>query len=109
MRVIEKTIPSPSLNLWYAARNASNVMRLAGQYAEAERYARESVAVAEANHLEDSRAANSWESLGRALHEEKKYAEAGLALKKAQAIYGKGGASSDWKVKELQALIVSGQ
>jgi hypothetical protein len=39
MPVIEQKILSPSLNLWHAARNASVVMRLAGEYREAERYA----------------------------------------------------------------------
>jgi len=93
MRVIEKSVPPASLNLWHAARNASNVMRLAGQYAEAEHYARESVSVAQAAHLaaDDARTGNAWEALGRALLEEKKYPEAIAALEQAEAVYRRGG------------------
>jgi len=58
MPVIEKAVPAPSLSLWHAARNASNVMRLAGEYQEAERYARESLMVAQAAHPGGRRCAN---------------------------------------------------
>jgi serine/threonine protein kinase len=107
MPVIEKTNPSPSLNLWYAARNASNVMRAAGEYGEAERYARESLTVANAAHLaeDDVRTGNSWEALGRALYEERKYAEAIPALEKAEAAFRHGGTVWTPRVDEIRKLI----
>jgi serine/threonine-protein kinase len=111
MRVIEKLLQPPSLNLWYAARNASNLMRRVGQYAEAERYARESLAVAQAAHLSDTdpRPANSWEALGRVLIEEKKYQEGVPALEKAEAIYK--GADGGWTkaAAEMRKLIDTAQ
>ena len=109
MPVIEKKIPSPSLNLWHAARNASNVMREAGDYAEAERYGRESLAVAQAAHLSDSdvRLANSWEALGRALYQQKKYAEAVPALEKAKAAYGHAGTEWRERADDVQKLLTS--
>jgi eukaryotic-like serine/threonine-protein kinase len=93
MRVIEKLIRSPSLNLWHAARNASNVMRMAGEFTEAEHYARESLDVIEAAHVadNDARPGNSWEALGRALMEQKKYAEAVAAIQQAEKAYRSGG------------------
>jgi tetratricopeptide (TPR) repeat protein len=111
MRVIEKLLQPPSLNLWYAARNASNLMRRVGQYGEAERYARESLAVAQAAHLSDTdpRPANSWEALGRVLIEEKKYQEGVPALEKAEAIYK--GADGGWTkaAAEMRKLIDTAQ
>jgi serine/threonine protein kinase len=109
MPVIEKKIFSPSLNLWFAARNASNVMRAAGYYAEAEHYARVSLAVVQAAHLaeKDSRAANSWEALGRALCEEKKYAEGILALEQAAVIYDRSGAVWTEKTAEIRRLLTN--
>jgi tetratricopeptide (TPR) repeat protein len=108
MRVIEKSIQPPSLNLWHAARNASNVMRIAGQYADAERYARESLAVVQAAHLaeNDQRVANSWEALGRALHEEKKHGEAASALENAERIYRHAGGAWTSKADDLHSLII---
>jgi len=107
MPVIEKTNPSPSLNLWYAERNASNVMRAAGEYREAERYARESLAVTQAAHLaeDDTRTGNSWEALGRALYEEKKYAEAIPVLEKAELAYRHGAKAWTPKADEMRQLI----
>lgn len=107
MRVLERVMKAPSLNLWYAARNASNVMRLAGQYDEAERYARESLEVAHAAHLTDLdlRTANSWEALGRALAAEKKLGEAVGALEKAEAAYRQAGWTP--KADELHRLMVA--
>ena len=107
MPLIEKKIPSPSLDLWHAARNASNVMRLAGENQEAERYARESLMVVQAARLEegDARTGNSWESLGLVLYQEKKYAEAIPALEKAAAIYSHGGPTWAPKVAELRQLL----
>lgn len=106
MPVIERGIPSPSMNLWHAARNASGVMRLAGQYEEAERYARESLMVAQAAHLAegDPRPGTSWEALGRALYQEKKYAEAIPALEKAEAVYRHAGAAWAAKAGEIHKL-----
>ena len=107
MPVIEKAVPSPSLSLWHAARNASNVMRLAGEYQEAERYARESLMVAQAAHLaeDDARTGNSWEALGQALFQEKKYAEAIPALAKAEAAYSHAGAAWATRADEVHKLI----
>jgi tetratricopeptide (TPR) repeat protein len=107
MRVIEKLIQSPSLNLWHAARNASNVMRLAGQYAEAEQYARESLAVAQAAHLaeNDARPGNSWEALGRALLMEKKYTEAISAFEQAEISYRNGGETWSGIANQMHKLI----
>ena len=107
MPVIEKLIQSPSMNLWHAARNASNVMRREGHFAEAEHYARESLAVAEAAHLQasDARAANSWEALGRALLAQKKYAEAIPAFEQAEAIYRRGGQPRAAIADEMHTLI----
>ncbi|MGA3019378.1 MAG: serine/threonine-protein kinase [Bryobacteraceae bacterium] len=109
MPLIEKRIPSPSLDLWHAARNASNVMRLAGDYQEAERYARESLMVVEAAHLAegDPRAGNSWEALGLALYEEKKYAEAIPALEKAVAAYSHAGPTWAARVTEIRQLLAA--
>jgi tetratricopeptide (TPR) repeat protein len=106
MPVIERGIPSPSMNLWHAARNASAVMRVAGQYEEAERYARESLMVAQAAHLAegDPRPGTSWEALGRALYQEKKYAEAIPALEKAEAVYRHAGAAWAAKAGEIHKL-----
>lgn len=89
MPVIEKGYPPPSLELWHASRDAAHVMRLAGKRAEAERYARQSLAVAVAAHLaqSDPRLANSWEELGRALCGEAKYAAGIQALTEAAAVY----------------------
>ena len=73
MPVIEKSFPSPSLVAWHCARDAARVMRLAGRYADAERYARQSLAVVLAAELPaaDPRTANSWDELGQALCDER--------------------------------------
>jgi tetratricopeptide (TPR) repeat protein len=94
MPVIQKSFASPSLDLWLASRNASGVMRLAGRYPEAERYARESLKVAEDAHMsrDDARLGNSWEWLGEALCMENKSAEGIAALQQAQTIYRNAGA-----------------
>jgi tetratricopeptide (TPR) repeat protein len=94
MPVIQKRFASPSLDLWLALRNASGVTRLAGRYAEAERYARESLQVAEDAHMgrDDPRLGNSWEWLGEALCKENKSAEGIAALQQAQTIYRNAGA-----------------
>jgi len=107
MPVIEKLVQSPSMNLWHAARNASNVMRREGQLAEAEHYARESLAVAQAAHLaeNDARPGNSWEALGRALREEKKYAEAIQAFEQAEASYRSGGKTWSGIADQMHKLI----
>ena len=64
-----------------------------GRYADSERYARESLAAAQAANLSDSdpRLANSWEQLGRTLCAEKKTDDGVRALKIAEAIYGRAG------------------
>ncbi len=107
MSVIEKAIQPPSLNLWFAARNASGVMRLAGRYVEAERYARESLMVAQAAHLAegDPRTGNSWEVLGQALYQEKKNDAAIPALEKAEAAYRLAGNQWVAKAVEVRKLI----
>ena len=107
MPLLEKSMPPTSLNLWHAARNASGVMRIAGQYQEAEHYARESLMVAQAAHLAelDPRAGNSWDALGQALYQEKKYAEAIPALEKAEAAYVHAGPAWTPKIDEVRKLI----
>ena len=93
MPVIEKSFASPSLDLWFAGRNASVVMRMAGRYAEAERYARQSLKVAQDAHIgpSDARLGNSWEALGEALCAENKFAEGLEALRQAKSIYERAG------------------
>jgi len=93
MPVIEKSYPSPSLNLWHCARDAARVMRLASRSGEAERYARESLAVALAAKLAaaDPRLGNSWEELGRSLSGKYQGAEALAALEQAAGIYTRAG------------------
>jgi len=93
MPIIERSYPSPSLVLWHSARNAARVMRLAGRYAEAERYARESLAVALAAKLPaaDPRTANSWDELGQTLCDKRQFPEGIRALEQAEAIYIQAG------------------
>jgi tetratricopeptide (TPR) repeat protein len=93
MPVIERTYPSPSLQLWFADRNASLVMRAGGHYREAELYARKCLAVGQAANMPegDPRIGNSWQALGEALASEKKYAESIDALQRASTAYQKAG------------------
>jgi len=93
MPVIEKSFASPSLDLWFAGRNASVVMRMAGRYAESERYARLSLKVARDAHIgpSDARLGNSWEALGEALCAENKFVEGLDAMRQAKSIYEKAG------------------
>ena len=95
VRVIDKTSPGPSMNLWYAELNTATVMRMAGRYQDAERLARESLRIAQTEHLRDidGGLANSWQELGTALCMQKKYGEGIPALGQTQAIYEKCGAS----------------
>lgn len=93
MPIIEKSYPLPSLNVWHCARNAALVLRLAGRLAEAERYARTSLASALAAKLPaaDPRTANSWDELGQALCEERQFPEGIRALEQAETIYTQAG------------------
>jgi eukaryotic-like serine/threonine-protein kinase len=90
---LERAYPSPSLILWHCARDAARVLRLAGRPEAAERYARQSLAVADAAHLADNdpRTANSWDQLGQALCAEGKTGEGIRALDTAAAIYERAG------------------
>jgi tetratricopeptide (TPR) repeat protein len=108
MPVILQAAPESSLNRWHAERNASNVMRLAGRLADAERYARESLAVTRAVHMRetDPRAAESWEAMGRSLIEEKKPAEGIAALRTAEGIYRNAGTYAA-QADDLKRLIAT--
>ena len=69
------------------------MLRLAGRFSEAERYARESLAVVLAAHLPgtDPRTANSWDELGQTLCDEQQFQEGVRVLEQAEAIYTRAG------------------
>lgn len=93
MPIVAKDASTASPNFWLATRDAAVVMRLAGHLSEAERYARQSLQAAQAQHLADSdpRLANSWQQLGNALAAENKAAEGIQCLERARAIYALAG------------------
>ncbi|MBI5087048.1 MAG: protein kinase [Acidobacteria bacterium] len=107
MPVLEKSYPSPSLELWHAARDSAHVLRLAGSMKEAERYARESLSVAQAARMADNdpRLGNSWEELGLTLREGKRRREASRALERAAAIYAAAGPKWAIRAETIRRLV----
>jgi serine/threonine protein kinase len=93
MPIVEKSFPAPSLALWHCARDAAHVLRLAGRFVEAEQFARESLAVAQAAQLTaaDPRIANSWDELGQALFGRQQFEEAVRAFEQAEGLYTRAG------------------
>jgi eukaryotic-like serine/threonine-protein kinase len=87
--ILKRSFPSPNLNLWHGTRDASNILRLEGSYVEAEKYARESLAVAQAAGLSpsDPRTGNSWDEIALALAGQKKYTQAIPAFEQAVKVY----------------------
>src|ERR1017187_7821152 len=75
--------------LWFPLTAASHVLVSAGRFAEAERYARESLLVRDEAHREQSDPwlAESLEVLGAALMGEKKHGDAVAALERSEQIY----------------------
>ena len=75
--------------LWFPLTAASHVLVSAGRFAEAERYARESLLVRDEAHREQSDPwlAESLEVLGAALMGEKKHGDAVAALERSEKIY----------------------
>jgi tetratricopeptide (TPR) repeat protein len=93
MPLVRKGYLPPVINRLIASSNAAHIMSLAGRFEDAERYAREALAVAEAARLpeNDLRRAEALLQLGKALQGEAKYGEAMEPLKKSAAIYSQAG------------------
>lgn len=91
MPTIEKTYTGCSPELWRMGSSASHTLRIAGRAAEAERYARESLAATCAWDGKEVRVGEAWQELGEVLRAEKKSVEALKALEQADSIYQNAG------------------
>ena len=93
MPIVAREASNASPNFWIATRDAAVVMRLAGRLADSERFARQSLEAAQAQHLADSdpRLANSWQQLGNALAANHKIGDGVRCLEEARRIYALGG------------------
>jgi hypothetical protein len=93
MPIVEERASPTSPDFWIATRDAAVVMRLAARPADAEHYARQSLAASQAQHLSDSdpRLGNSWDQLGQALEARGNKTEAIRCLEQAAAIYLRAG------------------
>ena len=93
MPVVRKSYPSLSINLWTPVTCVAHIMNLAGRFGEAEGYAREALALVDAEHSPevDGRRAQTLFELGTVLQREKKHREAADTLERAAGIYDRLG------------------
>src|SRR5260370_27227850 len=95
--------PALSATLWTPLVCLSHILNLAGRFEEAERYAQESLAVSDEQHLAevDARRAQSLWNLGQALLGQHKRREAAETLERCARIYERLGLN--WAKRAEQA------
>ncbi|MBZ5728665.1 MAG: serine/threonine-protein kinase [Acidobacteriia bacterium] len=110
MPVVRKSYPPPSFNLWTPTVIAAYVLNQGKRFAEAEGYARESLAVAHEAHLPeaDPRTAESLFELGKALQGEKKYREATTTIESSAAMYDRLGPAYARRAERVRKTIAAG-
>jgi hypothetical protein len=105
--IVRKALPPLSATLWSPLTCTSHVLNLAGRFAEAEPYARQELAImdAEGTPETDARRAESLYELSTALFGKKKYREATPMLERSARIYRECGPTWAARAAELKALI----
>jgi tetratricopeptide (TPR) repeat protein len=109
MLLARKGLPALSATLWTPLVCLSHILNLAGRFEEAERYAREALAVVDAQHLPevDARRAQTLCNLGQALQGEKKHREATDMLDRSARIYEQLGPNWAKRAEQVRKMIES--